>query len=88
MIIVILILLINIIIVILIAGSKVRANCARGGCDGACLGEQKRRTSRCPSWIGMFPPILTVLNRDYSTPLLYSQLRTVSTRGNIPTHGP
>ena len=37
------------------------------------------------SWVGMFPLILTLLNREY-TSLLESLLRTVSTRRNIPTH--
>ena len=32
----------------------------------------------------MLPLMLTVLNRDYSTPLLKSLLRTASIRGNIP----
>ena len=32
--------------------------------------------------LGMFPLILAVLNRHYSTP--YNENRTASTRGNIP----
>ena len=35
--------------------------------------------------LGMFPLLLAVLSRDYSTPLLESLSRTVSIRGNIPT---
>ena len=36
--------------------------------------------------LGMFPLILAVHNRDSSTPVVTPLLRTVSIRGNIPTH--
>ena len=34
----------------------------------------------------MFPPFLTVLNRDFHAGVLFSLLRIVSIRANIPMH--
>ena len=65
-------------------------------CDWRCCGQPPRlvcqrfrrvHTILEGSWVGMYPLLLTALNRDSSTTLLYSLLRTVRIGGNIPIHG-